>query len=411
MPFERLILISIFRFKPKLADGHTSAFFGEGREGAIQANRVEFHLISLLSLCQQFSWYVSYCYYRLFCIRMIFSLFMFSIQYSVSNIHNWPPLHLYISFKFCLLITFFRNGTRHPIRGYNLSMAYTHTQLLLENNTIVSLLKMGTEKEWERDQELKFVFYSDWLSWIHFRWGQPKTIHDVYVILQWRTLEKCGLSSDIEKQGNQHNTQRNWTTKLKMFLTAKNPNSKLSSYIMLTKPTSFDVFENQTTSAYSEARGAFTTIEYTISYIDAYLKMDSRFSFSSYEMVNECHYKFSLAVCIQWLYIAMHNRIYTFAKHSPDLRTVEWTIKVVNTNGCVCLCLAWNRMEFECLVFGLDIPRYSTIFDSNHRNIYTSISAHQMPNVKLSVFPGSICISLYLRLYRPKQVLTEFKCT
>lgn len=36
------------------------------------------------------------------------------VQYSVSNVHNWPSLHLSISFKFCLLITF--SEMEHDIR-------------------------------------------------------------------------------------------------------------------------------------------------------------------------------------------------------------------------------------------------------------------------------------------------------
>lgn len=188
-------IISIFRFKPQLADGHTSAFLG--RSNRIEWNSTLFYCyrcannsvgMSVITITGYFvfEWYFGL---PITFVNMYVECSVFSVQ---------CPQLTTIAFKHFVQILFannvFRNGTRHSNWRYNLLMAYT--QLLLENNTVLDEIQ---KKEWERDQELKFVFYSDWLSWIHFRWGQRKTIHGVYVILQRQTLEKCGLSSEYRE--------------------------------------------------------------------------------------------------------------------------------------------------------------------------------------------------------------------
>lgn len=97
---------------------------------------------------------------------------------------------------------------------------------MLENNT-VSNENEERVRAWSGIE----ICILQWLAFVNSfsnggMVGQRKTIHAVYVILQWRTLEKCGLSSNIVKQGNHHNIQcatgqRNWKCS-----SAKNPNSK-----------------------------------------------------------------------------------------------------------------------------------------------------------------------------------------
>lgn len=133
---------------------------------------------------------------------------------------------------------------------------------------------------------------------------------------------------------------------------SQKPKFKIVVHNAITKPTSFDVFENQTTPAYRRQEARLPRIHNIIQ-----MYMDSpQSSFASYGMANECHYKFSLVICIMAVHCNAQQNLY-FCDILTKLTYGGMNIESGQCKRMCMLMLEWNAMEFECLVSRSEFPR------------------------------------------------------
>lgn len=168
---------------------HFSPFYwGRGEENPTESSGIPPYFIAIIVpaiqlVCQLLLLPV------LFCIRMIFwathhiGYVCSNVQYSASNVHNWPPLHLNISFKFCLLITF--SEMEHDIR-INGTIFRLHTHSLCGKTIPYQIENWEWVKAWSGIE----ICILQWLAFVNsFSMGATKNnswyLRDIAMTNTW----------------------------------------------------------------------------------------------------------------------------------------------------------------------------------------------------------------------------------